>query len=54
MGYFQVPQISQIYTDFFYFPQISQMYTDFLTCSVCDFTDFLYLCIKKKGLCIII
>ena len=33
---------------FFYFPQISQIYTDFLTCSVCDFTDFLYLCIKKK------
>ena len=32
----------------FFFPQISQIYTDFLTCSVCDFTDFLYLCIKKK------
>ena len=42
---FFFPQISQIYTDFFYFPQISQMCTDFLTCSVCDFTDFLYLCI---------
>ena len=39
--------------DFFFaafpfFPQISQIYTDFLTCSVLDFADFLYLCIRKN------
>lgn len=44
-GFFLSRRFHRFTQIFFYFPQISQMCTDFLTCSVCDFTDFLYLCI---------